>query len=162
MTADLSTRESVEASASGTALVIREPTPSDIPEIGAVYFTAYEEGLAGENIEEATADIAASYDGEYGEFWMEGSAVAEVDGEIVGVLLAVRQAPWDQTPRGPFIIELFVGPDYRGRGVASRLLDHCLDTMASLGAESVGLRVLADNQQAQSLYAWAGFVEWTP
>lgn len=34
--------------------------------MGRLYFHAYEPGIGGETAEEATADIAASWDGEYG------------------------------------------------------------------------------------------------
>jgi N-alpha-acetyltransferase 10/11 len=141
---------------------MRTPTQSDIPEIGRLYFTAYEPGLVGETVEEAIADIEASWNGDYGEFWEEGSVVAELGGKIVGALLTVKQAPWDQTPDGPFIIELFVDSDMRGRGIARRLMERGLDSMASQSAKSVGLRVIADNTRAQSFYRSVGFTNWAP
>jgi GNAT superfamily N-acetyltransferase len=57
---------------------------------------------------------------DYGEFWEEGSVVAEQDGRIVG---APQATPCDRTPHGPFIIELFVDFDLRGRGIARSLVE---------------------------------------
>ena len=160
MIVDLRDRPLSSTAESNDDVQVRTATRSDIPEIGRLYFTAYEPGLVGETVEEAIADIEASRNGDYGEFWEEGSVVAELDGKIVGVLLTVKQVPWDQTPDGPFIIELFVDSDVRGRGIARRLMERGLDSMASQSAKSVGLRVLADNTRAQSFYRSVGFTDW--
>lgn len=162
MIVDLLDRPLSSSAESNDDVQVRTPTRSDIPEIGQLYFTAYEPGLVGETAEEAIADIEASWNSVYGEFWEEGSVVAELDGKIVGALLTVKQAPWDQTPDGPFIIELFVDSDVRGRGIARRLMERGLDSMASQGARSVGLRVLADSPRAQSFYRSVGFTDWAP
>lgn len=162
MTVDLRDRPALSTVNSDDDVRVRTPTRSDIPEIGQLYFNAYEPRVTGENVEEAIADIEASWNGDYGEFWEEGSLIAELDGKIVGALLTVRHAPWDQTPGGPFIIELFVDSGLRGRGIARRLMERGLDTMRSQGATSAGLEVLADNTRAQNLYRSIGFTDWTP
>ncbi|MFP3882596.1 MAG: N-acetyltransferase family protein [Actinomycetota bacterium] len=162
MIVDLRDRSPSSTTQSDDDVQLRAPTRSDIPGIGQLYFDSYESGLSGESVEEATTDIEASWDGDYGEFWEEGSVVAELNGKIVGALLTVKQAPWEQTPSGPFIIELFVGSDLRGRGIARRLMERGLDTMRSQGAMSVGLRVLTGNTRAQNFYRSLGFSDWTP
>ncbi|MFP3883749.1 MAG: GNAT family N-acetyltransferase [Actinomycetota bacterium] len=162
MVVDLRDRAPSSTAASDNGVHVRTPSRSDIRGIGQLYFTAYEPGLVGESVEEAIADIEASWNGDYGEFWKEGSVVAEQEGRIVGALLTVRQAPWDQTPDGPFIIELFVDSDLRGRGIARWMMERGLDAMARQGAKSVGLRVRADNSQAQNFYRSVGFVDWAP
>lgn len=162
MVVDLGDRTPNSTADSNTDVELRTPARSDIQGIGRLYFVAYEPGLVGETVEEAIADIEASWNGDYGEFWEEGSVIAEKDGRIVGALLTVKQAPWDQTPDGTFIIELFVDSELRGRGIARRLMERGLDAMANQGARSVGLRVLADNTRAQNFYRSVGFVDWTP
>lgn len=146
----------------GAGPMLRSPDRTDVEEIGRLYFRAYPPGLVGDSVVEAVADIEASWDGVYGELWEEASVVAESDGRIVGVLLTVRHAPWPDTPPGPFIIELFVDPEMRGRSVARRVLEHGLSRLVAAGATSVALRVLADNEPALGLYRSVGFVDWSP
>lgn len=141
---------------------IRKTSRADIPALGRLYFTAYEPGVAGESIEEATADIVASWDGTYGELWEDVSVVSVREDAIVGALLTVKQAPWELTPAGPFIIELFTDPGWRRQGIARALLDHSLDRILAHGASTVALRVLADNTAALQLYASVGFSAWQP
>ena len=148
----------VDGEATGPTL--RRPLRRDVPEIGELYFASYEPRVGAASMEDAVADIESSWDGAYGELWQEASVVAELDGRIVGVLLVVREAPWEGTPTGPFIIELFVSPTHRRRGLARRLLIRGIETLADSGAESVGLRVLVDNEPAVALYRSLGFVGW--
>ncbi|MGF1617947.1 MAG: GNAT family N-acetyltransferase [Acidimicrobiia bacterium] len=162
MVVDLRDRSLDSITKSDNDIELRTPARSDVQGIGRLYFAAYEPGLVGQTVEEAVADIEASWNGDYGEFWEEGSVVAEQDARIVGALLTVKQAPWDQTPDGPFIIELFVDSDLRGTGIARQLMERALDAMVREGAQSVGLRVLADNTRAQNFYRSVGFVDWTP
>lgn len=138
----------------------RTPRRSDISRLGALYFSSYEPGVPGADLEEATADIAAVYDGLYGVFWPDASAVAIADETIVGSLLTVEEAPWDDTPPGPFIVELFVDRAHRRRGIARQLMHRCLAALQSGGSTAVGLRVVADNQPARDLYSSLGFVPW--
>lgn len=46
----------------------------DIPKLGAVYLAAYDPGVACETLNEAVADIRASFAGDYGELWMDTSS----------------------------------------------------------------------------------------
>lgn len=141
---------------------VRSPARSDIPLLGALYFSAYEPGVAGADVAEATADIEASFDGDYGELWPEASAVAIRHDQIVGAVLTVKEAPWDDTPKGPFIIELFVDREHRRQGIARLLISRCLDALHRAGAASVGLRVVSDNEPALRLYRSMGFATWEP
>ena len=141
---------------------VRSPARSDIPLVGALYFSAYEPGVAGADVAEATADIEASFDGDYGELWPEASAVAIRHDQIVGAVLTVKEAPWDDTPKGPFIIELFVDREHRRQGIARLLIGRCLDALHRAGAASVGLRVVSDNEPALRLYRSMGFATWEP
>lgn len=57
------------------------------------------------------------------------------------------------------ILSIAVAPDWRGCGIAGRLLGHALDRAAGLGARRIFLEVEAENQPALALYRRAGFVE---
>lgn len=96
---------------------VRTPSPLDTIALGVLYFDSYPPGIADSTPEEATADIAASFAGDYGELWLEASPVAATDDGLVGAVLTVRQAPWSDTPDGPFVIELFTAPDHRRKEI---------------------------------------------
>ena len=56
---------------------------------------------------------------------------------------------------------VYVLPDHRGRGLASRLLEYVLAKAATMvGLERVDLCVVADNRQAIGLYEKLGFAVW--
>lgn len=55
------------------------------------------------------------------------------------------------------IATLAVHPDYRGRGIATRLIDLILLEAHELGASKVMLEVRASNHAAQALYKQFGF-----
>jgi len=139
---------------------VRACTRADGDALGHLYFEAYDPGDACETLDEAIADIEASFNGDYGEFWFEASPVVEHDGWIVAVTMTARRAPWDRTPDAPFIIELFTARGYRRRGLARLLLNECMATLREAGAMAVALRVGADNTAARSLYESLGFREW--
>lgn len=52
---------------------------------------------------------------------------------------------------------LFVVPDYRGKGVGSALLGEAEQALREAGAEVVALEALADNTHARTFYAAHGF-----
>ena len=110
-----------------------------------MYFEAYDPGVACDTLDEAIADIEASFQGDCGEFWYQASPVVEAEGRIVSAVMTVRQAPWDDTPDGPFIIELFTARDYRRRGLARLVIRHCLNTIRQAGETTVAPRVAHDN-----------------
>jgi ribosomal protein S18 acetylase RimI-like enzyme len=60
--------------------------------------------------------------------------------------------------RAPFIKDLVVAADWRGRGLGAALLTSALNGYAARGDTSVDLKTDVDNQRAQSLYTRLGFV----
>ncbi|NOX24318.1 MAG: GNAT family N-acetyltransferase [Actinobacteria bacterium] len=149
-----------DAPPSPQGLVVRPSKAADLQQLGTLYFEAYEPGIACDSLDEATDDIKASFDGEYGEYWYEASPVVEADGCIVSAVMTVRRAPWDDTPDCPFIIELFTARDHRRRGLARLLIRHCLVIAHRSGETAVALRVAEDNTPARALYQSLGFSDW--
>lgn len=143
-------------------LSIRSVEQKDTEEVGRLYFASYPAGLVGANVDDAIQEIEQTFAGAYGDLWTEASPVAVVRDEVVAALLTVRQAPWDETPEGPFLIELFVHPDFRRRGLARYCLETCLRHICEHGENSASLRVLSENGPALRLYESFGFVEWFP
>lgn len=138
----------------------RPRQPSDIPALGRVYFGAYPMGVAETTLDDATKDIAATFDGRYGELWPEASPVVETAGKLVCAVLTVRRAPWDDIPDCPFIIEVFTAGEHRRRGLARAALTHVAAVISAAGENTMALRVGTDNVAALSLYRSLGFHAW--
>ena len=135
----------------------RPVAPSDVEELGALYFRAYDPGVASATLDDAVRDIQASFDGEYGSLWLPASEVIHRSGEIVAAILTVHRAPWPDTPQCPFVIELFVDRAHRRRGLARVLVERCLVAAAAASEAGVALRVDAANAAALGLYRAVGF-----
>jgi ribosomal protein S18 acetylase RimI-like enzyme len=139
---------------------LRECQEADLGVLGALYYRSYPPGVAGTDVTEATADIAAAVAGEYGELWVAASPLVMVDAQLAGAIQVVRRAPWPDTPDCPFVIELFVAPEHRRQGLARLLLHEAMTVVAAAAAAEIALRVAEDNVAARGLYASLGFSEW--
>lgn len=140
---------------------VRPIARADTGELARLYFAAYDPGVACATLDEAEADIVASFDGAYGELWIEASPCAVADGALVAAAMTVRRAPWHDVPDGPFIIELFTARGWRRRGLAAALLGEIAGRVAAGGARTVSLRVDDANVAALALYSRTGFAEWS-
>ena len=81
--------------------------------------------------------------------------VADAGGEFV----ALAWAKLDADDAGIVnLFQMWVAPEWRGRGVAEALLRHAIDWAEARGARAVQLGVNCANGAAVSLYARAGFV----
>ena len=81
------------------------------------------------------------------------SWVAEVDGRIIGMIVA-----WLFVDEA-HIATLATHPDFRRQGIAKQLLIHALRFMRDEGAASSFLEVRESNTAAQELYREIGFEE---
>jgi ribosomal protein S18 acetylase RimI-like enzyme len=83
------------------------------------------------------------------------SLVAAIHSHVIGDAIALIR----RTRRGPMarIYTLAVDPEWRGRGVASRLLSRLLRELKSRGVQRIRLEVQASNRRALKLYRNAGF-----
>ena len=86
------------------------------------------------------------------DLWM---VARDQDGTPAG--LAVLY-PHDTFPDGaPQLGSMWVAPQWRGRGVARRLVTTITAEARRLGADALGLWVTAGNEQARGVYAKLGF-----
>ncbi|MBI1297787.1 GNAT family N-acetyltransferase [bacterium] len=109
---------------------------------------------------EAKKEWQATLAGDFGPLWFEASPQYFIDGNLVGSLMTVTHAPWDDTPRCPFVIELVVAPAYRRQGIGARLLASAAEICRQNGETHLALRVMNSNSAAKSLYKKLGFVPW--
>jgi ribosomal protein S18 acetylase RimI-like enzyme len=77
--------------------------------------------------------------------------VAELDGEVVGTVLA----GWDGH-RG-WIYSMGVRPDLQRAGIGSALLGHAVDALRARGCPKVNLQVLPGNRAVVGFYERHGF-----
>lgn len=63
-----------------------------------------------------------------------------------------RDFPLDVSKPTGRIDDLYVLPDYRGRGIGEELVLKCLNKMRVAGVKAIRLRVLAENKAAMELY----------
>ena len=141
---------------------VRSPAEGDAGRLGRLYFDA---GVPYANLAHAEAavdEILAFFRGEFGVFWPAASGVVEHDGRLVAALLAVHRAPWDDTPDGPFITDLFTDPGFRRRGLGRVLMARCLAAVHRSARRCVALRVESDNAPAVHLYQGFGFRPYSP
>ncbi|QZX99775.1 GNAT family N-acetyltransferase [Halobaculum rubrum] len=85
--------------------------------------------------------------------------VAVVDGDRVGFASATREPTAPVFDRDPncHVSELYVAEAYRRRGVATALLDACVDRGREWGCETASISVAVDNDAALALYEREGF-----
>lgn len=79
--------------------------------------------------------------------------VAELDGKVVGAIVA-----WLLVDEA-HIATIATHPDFRRRGIASKLLSHVLRMMMNEGALKSVLEVRESNSAAQEMYRKFGFEE---
>lgn len=133
-------------------------TRYDIPALAALYLVAYDSPEIAENLWEATDEMHMSFDGAFGTPRDDSFVGAWLDGVLVGAILCVTDAPWDDVPRGPFVIDLMVDPEHRRHGIATALVLEIARRCLGWGFEDVALRVDTRSAPgATKLYELLGF-----
>jgi ribosomal protein S18 acetylase RimI-like enzyme len=85
--------------------------------------------------------------------------VAEQGGEVVGYTYAGMEGQDWMALRGPagVLYDIVVDPAHREKGIGGRLLNETLKQLEARGAPRVVLSTAEQNQEAQRLFARAGF-----
>lgn len=74
---------------------------------------------------------------------------------LVGLLAAYCN---DQEKRIAYITSISVLREWKGEGIAARLMSQCIEHARALGMRQIGLAVASDNSLAIKLYEKSGFV----
>ena len=164
-------------------IIIRQAHKEEASQIAKLFMLAWpvdeileSNGLTCEQLHESITLIAANEETIYS---YENTIVAEIDGKVVGAMCAYDGADYQrlkqpivdvlgpdcgfakmkETEAGEFYLDsVGVLPEYRGRGIATRLFDAQCKRATSLGHKVAGLIVDIDKPQAEALYARLGFV----
>jgi ribosomal protein S18 acetylase RimI-like enzyme len=85
--------------------------------------------------------------------------VAEREGEVVGYTYAGVEGRDYMSLRGPagVVYDIVVDPPHRGQGIGRLLLDATIDALRRRGSRQVVLSTAEHNENAQRLFARAGF-----
>mgnify|MGYP003290955414 CR=1 FL=1 len=164
-------------------MIIRKAKQEEAAQIAELFLLAWpvdeiasSSGITAEQLRESVTGFSESRDTIYS---YENTYVAEIDNKIVGAIcgydgadyLKLKQpivemlgndsafAELKETEAGEYYLDsVGVLPEYRGRGIASRLFEAQCERAASLGHKVAGLIVDVDKPQAEALYARLGFV----
>jgi [ribosomal protein S18]-alanine N-acetyltransferase len=130
-------------------LDIRPATKADAGPLGPVGYAAWQKGI-GRLIPESAArrvDSQAFID-LIDKAW-PGILVADIDGIPVGFVATGSAAN--------YITDLWVSPDFEGRGVGSKLVAEIELRIQKAGFDTVEIEVMTDNQRARDLYLRLGY-----
>jgi len=81
----------------------------------------------------------------------------EADQKFVGYMVLAFVFSFEYGGRNAFIDEIYVVPEYRGRGIGSRALQFAETTARAGGIVALHLEVSRNNSSAHKLYRRAGF-----
>lgn len=163
-------------------MIFRKANKDDASRIAELFMLAWpveeileSNGITYEQLHSSIIDVAAAEKTIYS---YENTIIAEVDGKVVGAMCAYDGAEYQrlkqpivdalgndsgfaqlkETEAGEFYLDsVGVLPEYRGKGIASRLFQAQCERAASLGHKVTGLIVDEDKPQAEALYTRLGF-----
>ena len=87
-----------------------------------------------------------------------GIRVARRDGDIVGfVTFGIERGAYEQDETRGVVRNVYVDPEYRGRGIGGDLLEAAETALADAGATVVALEAMAGNDRARGFYRRRGY-----
>ncbi|KAF8455697.1 acyl-CoA N-acyltransferase [Terfezia claveryi] len=90
--------------------------------------------------------------------WGDLCFLASHNGAIIGVVIAKLEAHRGGPQLRGYIAMLAVKSQYRGRGIATKLVSMAIDAMMENGADEVALETEVTNTPAMKLYERLGFI----
>ncbi|MFC6874662.1 GNAT family N-acetyltransferase [Halobellus marinus] len=88
----------------------------------------------------------------------DGVRIAQSGDEVVGfVSFDLERGSFEQDATRGVVRNVYVRPEYRGRGVGTDLMDAAEDTLRAAGASVVSLEAMAGNDRARAFYRDRGY-----
>lgn len=129
-------------------MLIRTMTPRDYDAVYALWMSCKNMGF--NNLDDSRAGVARLLRRN-----PATSFVALEDDRLAGVILS------GQDGRRGYIYHMAVAEDFRRRGVATALLDRCLEALRAEGINKVALLVFRYNDAGNAFWEKQGFTERT-
>jgi ribosomal protein S18 acetylase RimI-like enzyme len=124
---------------------ITEMTPADYDAAIALWQATEGIGLSGADSRECITAFLKRNPGL--------SLVARSNGALAGAVLCGNDG------RRGFLHHLAVAPEFRHRGIGTRLVETCLSRLGALGIQKCHIFVLADNQEGAGFWQTLGWIE---
>ncbi len=135
--------------------------PADLAQLDGLaraYFAAYPADTAAESMDDAQLEIQQTFAGEFGSLLPSASFMVIQAGRAVGGIFVVERSIWDQELDGPFVIDLFLMPEYRGRGIGKALVRESMRACQQGGSQHLSLRIgEGTSDSAMNIYQQLGF-----
>lgn len=130
----------------------------DIPALASLSVSAYATPPTAESLWEATDEMRMYFDGAFGVPRDDSFIGAWLNGELVGAIFGVLDSPVDGVPRGPFVVDLMVDPQWRRQGIGSALVNELASRVGDWGYEDLALQLdMARSPEALQMYRSLGF-----
>jgi len=154
------TNATAEANRDRVAIgVVREPVSHDAEGLAQLMLDAYRGTTddGGETIEDARAEVAKLFAGQYGLLDASASNLVEADGHVVAATIITRDAT-KVAPGEAFLAFSMTASTWKRRGLARAGLAHAINVLRSRGEPRLHLLVTRENAPAAKLYRDVGFV----
>ena len=135
---------------------IRKISIEDKLNLAKLYLSSYSRDIVAD-MDDATSEIDQTFSGDYGVLDFDASFVVTKGTQLIGAILTVLEAPWEDTPKGPFLIDLFLHPEFRGKKLGHILISKAAKALNKNNKQTFALRVLSNNHRALNLYEKLGF-----
>ena len=140
-------------------MIIRDAVASDLPAIVEIYNAAVATRVATAQLEPVTVEDRRDWLGEHSPtqypFWVYECE----DGQIGGWLTFKSFLP-RCAYRGTAELSVYVGENFRHRGIARRLLEEAITRAPSLEIRALVGLIFAHNTASINLFGQVGFTRW--
>lgn len=110
-------------------------------ELARLYLEAAHPPGAPTDLATAQKEVADTFAGAFGQLLPDASTTAYDHGTMIGSIQVVERSPWDPDLVAPFIIDFFVAPTHRGRGIGRALLARAAQVCLDAGQQHLALRI---------------------
>ena len=142
-------------------MLIREASPADVPAIMQLIHDLAEYEKAPQEVETNEVEIASALFADQPKVFAQ---VIDLDGEVIGMAIWFLNFSTWQGKHGIYLEDLYVKPEYRGRGYGLAMLKHLAALCVERGYGRFQWWVLDWNTPAIEFYKSQGAIamdEWT-